>query len=98
LKKDRDLWRDLEITKEPDVYEFTRVVFGKNLAPMEVQFIAQENARLHQETYPLAAETVLKSTYMDDSIDSHVEADKIGVKLYRQFSSLWNHAGMQAGK
>ena len=48
--------------------------------------------------HALTAETVLKSTYMDDSIDSHVEADKIGVKLYRQFSSLWNHAGMQARK
>ena len=93
----RVLWRDLDSTKEPDVYEFTRVVFGKNSAPMEAQFIAQENARLHQETHPLAAETVLKSTYMDDSIDS-VETDEIGVKLYRQLSSLWNHAGMQARK
>ena len=93
----RVLWCDLDSTKEPDVYEFTRVVFGKNSAPMEAQFIAQENARLHQETHPLAAETVLKSTYMDDSIDS-VETDEIGVKLYRQLSSLWNHAGMQARK
>ena len=93
----RVLWRDLDSTKDPDVYEFTRVVFGKNSAPMEAQFIAQENAREHRESYPLAAETVLKSTYMDNSIDS-VETDEIGIKLYHQLRSLWRKAGMQARK
>ena len=37
---------------------------------MESQFVAQENARRNQDRYPLATETVLKSTYMDDSINS----------------------------
>ena len=64
------LWRDLDFSREPDVYEFSQVVFGKNSAPMEAQFVAQENARRHQDVYPLVAETVLKSTNMDDSIDS----------------------------
>ena len=58
----RILWRDLDSSREPDVYEFSRVVFGKNSAPMEAQFVAQENARRHQDVYPMAAETVLKST------------------------------------
>ncbi|PFX19092.1 hypothetical protein AWC38_SpisGene16530 [Stylophora pistillata] len=66
----RLLWRDLDSSRKPDVYEFSRVVFGKNSAPMEPQFVAQENARRHQDEYPLAAETVLRSTYMVDSIDS----------------------------
>ena len=57
------------------------MVFGKNLAPMEAQFIAQENARKYQGIYLLAAESILKSTYMDDSIDS-VEDEEDGVKLY----------------
>ena len=65
----RLLWRDLDPNREPDVFEFNRVVFGKNSAPMESQFVAQENARRNQGRYPLAAETVLKSTYMGDSID-----------------------------
>ena len=34
---------------------------------METQYVAQENARRFQDRYPLAAETALKSTYMDDS-------------------------------
>jgi hypothetical protein len=45
----------------------------------------------------MAAETVLKSTYMDDSIDS-VETDEKGVELYQQLRDLWNLAGMQARK
>ena len=60
---------------------------------MESQFVAQENARRNQDRYPLAAETVLKSTYMDDSIDS-VENDDEGVELYRQLKELWGVAGM----
>ena len=69
------------------MFEFNRVVFGKNSAPMESQFVAQENARRNQDRYPLAAETVLKSTYMDDSIDS-VENDKEEVELYHQLKAL----------
>ena len=77
----RMLWRDGETGRNPDVYEFSRVVFGKNSAPFEAQFIAQENARRHQTEFPLAAETVLQSTYIDDSLDS-VEEDEKGVELH----------------
>ena len=73
-EKDRShfrlLWRDLDPSREPDVFEFSRVVSGKNSAPMESQFVAQETTRRNQDGYPLGAETVLKSTYMEDSIDS----------------------------
>ena len=64
---------------------------------MEAQFVAQENARRHRTEYPLVAETVLQSTYMDDSLDS-VEGDKIGIELYRQLSGLWAKAGMHDRK
>ncbi|XP_044169850.1 uncharacterized protein LOC122953913 [Acropora millepora] len=93
----RLLWRDLDPNREPDVFEFNRVVFGKNSTPMELQFVAQENARRNQDRHPLAAETVFKSTYMDDSIDS-VEKDEGGVELYRQLKALWEAANMQARK
>ena len=93
----RFLWRDGETDRSPDVYEFCIVVFGKNSAPMEAQFVAQENARRHRTEYPLAAETVFQSTYMDDALDS-VEGDKKRIQLYHQLSSLWAKAGMHARK
>ena len=35
----RILWRDGETDRNPDVYEFSRVVFGKNSAPMQAQCV-----------------------------------------------------------
>ena len=64
---------------------------------MEAQFVAQENARRHRHQYPLAAETVMKSTYMDDSINS-VETVREGIQLYKELDSLWGIAGMKARK
>ena len=51
----------------------------------------------HRTEYPLAAETALKSTYMDDSMDS-VADDQQGIELHKQLSQLWKRAGMQARK
>ena len=64
---------------------------------MESQFVAQENARRNQDRYPLVTETILTSTFMDDSIDS-VEKDDEGMELYHQLKALWGIAGMQARK
>ena len=93
----RILWRDCDDGRDPDIFEFNRVVFGKNAALMECQFVAQENARRHENLYAMAAETVLKSTYMDDSIDS-VETEEEGIELHRQLDALWSLASMQARK
>ncbi|XP_028413247.1 uncharacterized protein LOC114536094 [Dendronephthya gigantea] len=45
----------------------------------------------------MAAETVLKSTYMDDSIDS-VDTEEEGIELYQQLDGLWSLEGMKARK
>ena len=73
-------------------------MFGVNSSPFQAQFVAQEHARKHQSEFPLAAETVLKSTYMDDSMDSSPDV-KTAVELYRQPSQLWVFfSGMYARK
>ena len=45
----------------------------------------------------MAAETVLKSTYMDNSMDSMVDKSQ-GIKLYKELNQLWSKEGMQAQK
>lgn len=65
-----------------------------NASPFLSQYVSQENARKHANKYPLAAETVLQSMYMDDSMDS-VEN---GIELYKQLHKLWSLAGMNAKK
>ncbi|XP_065192504.1 uncharacterized protein LOC135823588 [Sycon ciliatum] len=94
----RFLWRsDPGRDNEPDEYEFTRVVFGVNCSPFLAQLVTQEHAKANSSKWPQAAETVLQSTYMDDSLDSAPSvADAIS--LYRQLSDLWSDTGMVARK
>ena len=58
----RILWRKLDVDQEQKEYELNRVVFGKNPAPMEAQYVSQENARRHENKFTAASQTVLKST------------------------------------
>ncbi|XP_070560350.1 uncharacterized protein [Ptychodera flava] len=83
----RFLWRDLEEDKAPDEYEFTRVVFGVNCSQFLAQFVTQTHAKAHTGELPMAAETVLKSTYMDDSMDS-VKTVSDGMENYLN-CGLW---------
>ena len=61
------------------------------------QFVSQHHARIFEDIYPRAAETILKSTYMDDSMDSFMSESE-GITLYKQLSELWDKAGMHAHK
>ena len=70
----------MEADRDPNIYEFQRVMFGDASAPFRAQFVSQQNARIHKETFPLASETVRKSTYMDDSLNSNKNNDTAGMK------------------
>ena len=100
-KKDRPyvkfLWRNLDAKRMPDIYEFNRVVFGLTSSPFLAQYVTQMHAQMNSKEYPRAAETILKSTYMDDSMDS-VATEKEGICLYNDLTQLWNLANMQARK
>ena len=93
----RFLWRSFDQTRTPDVYELNRVVFGVNSSPFQAQFVTQEHAQKHKEEFPMAAETILKSTYMDDSMDSTSD-DQKGIELYKELSELLGRAGMHVRK
>ena len=93
----RFLWRDMNIEQKPLEYEFNRLVFGVNSSPFLAQFVSQYHAKVHEKHYPRAAEVILKSTYMDDSMDS-VKDEIEGVELYKQLSELWKKADMQTHK
>ena len=93
----RFLWRTLNQERAPDEYEFNRVVFGINSSSFQAQFVAQTHAEKHKDEFLMAAETVQKSTYMDDSMDSVADENQ-GIKLYEELNQLWSMAGMQAHK
>ena len=72
-------------------------MFGVNSSPYLAQYVSQHNAVLHADIYPMAAETILKSTYMDDSMDSTKNVTE-GIELCRQLRELWQKADMHARK
>ena len=57
----------------------------------------QQHARKFQSNFTVATETILHSTYMDDSMGS-VKNDAQGIELYKQLSGLLLEAGMYARK
>ena len=61
------------------------------------QFVYREHAKKHTETFPMGSSAVLKSTNMDDTMDS-VTDDKTGIKLCHQLSKLWQSAGTYTRK
>ncbi|KAK6171952.1 hypothetical protein SNE40_018370 [Patella caerulea] len=93
----RFLWRFMDQNKEPSQYEFNRIVFGVNSSPFLAQYVTHKNAEKLADAYPMAAETILKSTYMDDSMDSVPDSNN-GIRLYSELSKVWEAAGMHARK
>ena len=59
--------------------------------------MSQHHARIFEDIYPRAAEKILQSTYMDDSMDSVINESE-GITLYKELSELWDKAGMHAHK
>ena len=64
----RVLWREGDTTKEPGVYVTATVNFGDKPAGCVAQVAVRETARLYQHLDPAAAEAIIKSTYVDDSL------------------------------
>ena len=87
----------MDTTVTPKVYQFTRVVFGANASPYMAQLVAQHNAEVNASQFPKAAETIGKSTYMDDSMDS-TETVEEAIRLYRELKEAWSKAGMTPKK
>ena len=92
----RFLWRGIDQDRRPDVYEFDRVVFGMNSSPFLAQFVLQHHAKSYRTDFSLAAETIYKSTYMDDSMDSVGSAIQ-GIQLYQQLSALLSNLECMLG-
>ena len=93
----RFLWRYLNTKKSPVVHEFSSFMFRMNAAPFAVQYVVRHNADEHQIEYPSAAETVLESTYMDDTMDSKETVDGV-IYLYEELKKLWKLCGMKPHK
>ena len=92
----RFIWRRNPL-EYPTIYEWQRVIFGGNASPYLAHLVSKENAKKFEKTYPRAVETIQKSTYTDDSLDS-VNTPAEALQLYKELKVIWNNAGMDARK
>ena len=83
----RFLWCYLDEKKSPVIHELTRIMFEMNADPFQVQNVVRYYAEKHQAEYPLAAERILESTYMDDTIDSR-ETENNAIFLFEELKKL----------
>ena len=83
----RFLWRNFDTTREPNVYEFQRLLFGNTASPFCSQHVLHTHAQKHDADFPNAAETVAKSMDVDDELDL-CESGEDGQRLRCQLSEL----------
>ncbi|XP_043245891.1 uncharacterized protein LOC122393710 [Amphibalanus amphitrite] len=65
----RFLWRDLDSSRPPDVYQMDRVVFGARSSPAMASYVLNRTAEDKVSNTPVgmvAAKTVKENFYMDD--------------------------------
>ena len=99
----RFLWQNLDPSKESEVYEFLRFMFGGCYCPFCAQYTWQQHAEDHREEYPLAAAAVKKNCYMDDLMpstekistakDMGQQLTDLGDKANSAFESVFPTAG-----
>jgi hypothetical protein len=92
----RFLWKDKE-QNEIIIYEFCSHIFGNTGSPTCAIFAAMENARQHQEKYPRAAETIFKSTIIDDNCDS-VHTEEEAIQLIKDLTLIYRHINLDIKK
>ncbi|XP_062541539.1 uncharacterized protein LOC134209558 [Armigeres subalbatus] len=74
----RFLWRATE-EEPPRIFLMDVLTFGSTSSPSSAQFVKNKNAKEHEIQFPRAAEGIMKSTYVDDYLDSfeNVEEAKL---------------------
>jgi hypothetical protein len=82
---------------EVEQYEFQRHTFGNCGSPCVANFVIRYHAQKKGADLPLAAEALLKSTLMDDTLCS-VRTPEEGKELVRQLIELTGRIGMRTHK
>ena len=78
-------------------WQFTSMPFGNAGSPAIALFQLQEQAKARKDRYPLAAESICKSTLMDDILDSF-ETEEKAAECAKQQQAFGEEIGMTIQK
>ena len=93
----RYLWRDLETTRLPDVYEMNCLVFGDESSPLEANYPVLPTTEDNKEQWPEAAAAVRCDIFVDDFYTSCASVEK-GMVLREDVSALMAQGGFSMHK
>ena len=95
IESDRDyhrfVWRCYPNQPLRD-YRMTRITFGVSASPFAANMAVRQNAIDHISEFPLAAETVLTSFYVDDGLTVADSIDE-AISLQKQLQTLFAKGG-----
>ena len=86
----RFLWRNLELQRDPDVYQMLVMIFGAASSPCMANCVLRNTAADNRENSafsPDTIESVEKTFYMDDFLKSVCD-DATGVRMFRETTVL----------
>ena len=95
------LWRDLDTTRPPDIYQMQVVIFGAKSSPAMANYVLQKTARDYSERTTTegktAAAAVLSNFYMDDFLKS-VKTPEAAVTMQQEMTKLLKSGGFRLTK
>ncbi len=90
------LWRNSP-QEAPTTYCFNVHVFGNTGSPFVAIYAVREQARLHSEVFPEAAETISRSALVDDILDSEDSVEE-AKRVLTDVRALFANMGMEVRK
>lgn len=78
----RFLWRNCDQSKDPEIYQMNRMIFGATSSPFVAQWVKNKNGEDFKKDHPEAYNSILFHHYVDDFIQSFAtEEEAIRVSL-----------------
>ena len=96
----RFLWRDLDVTKEPEAYSMQVAIFGARSSPASASFVLQKTARdCSSDTRAGRAAQVaaLTSFYMDDFVHAS-KTEEEAAEMHKEVTELLRRGGFRLTK
>ena len=94
------LWRNLDTSKEPDVYQMTVSIFGMKCSPAIATYVLRRTAEDHGESTPASKAAVLavkQNFYMDDFLRSEPNIT-MAMTMQREVTKLVARGGFRLTK
>ncbi|CAB4018436.1 Hypothetical predicted protein, partial [Paramuricea clavata] len=96
-KYHRYLWRGLDMSRPPDVYEMNCLVFGDKSSPCEANYAVIRTPEDNKEEWPVAAAVVKRDIFVDDLYTSCYDDDE-AITLRKDVTNLMAKGGFPMRK